>query len=144
MPNVFILHVTVHEIAQVLNPTRNVIAKVTKRRNLHSQPLACKATPFPAALFSPTAGAVAPAPVAVAVQLCPHTYPLGQQPPPSFAAQVSHPWAQLPVPRSGPADPISGPVGATITMPFVFATVVEAEAGQDVKSQSRPTRQQPP
>lgn len=98
----------------------------------------------PVAIFSAIGGVVAPAPVAVAVQLCPHLYPLGQQPPPLSAAQVSHPCAQLPDPKGTPTDPMPDPVGATMTIPFVFATVVDADAGQEVRLQSRPTRQQPP
>lgn len=98
----------------------------------------------PAAIFSATDGVATLDPVAVAVQLCPHTYPLGQQPPPFSAAQVNHPCAQLPVPNSVPAGPIPGPVGATITTPSTVATVVDADVGQEVRLQSRPTRQQPP
>ena len=88
-----------------------------------------------------TAGvAVAVISVAVAVQLCPQAYPLGQHPP---SAQLYHPCAQLPVLGAElPETPESA--GPNITTPLVLATVVAEEVGQEVRAQSRPTRQQPP
>lgn len=76
----------------------------------------------------------------VAVQDCPapHAYPLGQQPPPRFAAQLLHPVAQLPEPEPTGAAPIPFPVGAMTVTLFVFTTVVEAVAGQSDNEQSRP------
>jgi hypothetical protein len=85
--------------------------------------------------------AVAVASVAVAVQLCPQAYPLGQQPPPLPSAQLYQPCAQLPVPKAEPVSELTTP---KMTTPFELATVVKAEVGQEVKAQSRPTRQHPP
>lgn len=94
------------------------------------------------AIFGCTvAVAVAVASVAVAVQLCPQAYPLGQHPPPSPSVHLYQPCAQLPVPS---AEPAPEPAGPKMTTPFVFATVVEGGFGQEVRAQSRPTRQQPP
>ncbi|KAI9802401.1 MAG: hypothetical protein M1825_002783 [Sarcosagium campestre] len=42
------------------------------------------------------------------------------------------------------AAPAPSPVGATMTMPLAFLTVDSADAGQEVRPQSRPTRQHPP
>lgn len=124
------------------DPNTQIIINRLKIKIVPSRIL--KFAAVPAAIFSATDGVATLDPVAVAVQLCPHTYPLGQQPPPLSTAQVNHPCAQLPLPSSVPAGPIPGPVGATITTPSTLATVVDAEVGQDVRLQSRPTRQQPP
>lgn len=70
-----------------------------------------------------------------ALQLsAPQLYPLGQQPPPSPAGQSAHPFAQL-----------SPPVVAAATVASLpWMIVVVSCAGQDVVSQFRSTRQQPP
>jgi hypothetical protein len=70
----------------------------------------------------------------------PHPYPLGQQFPPRLAEQESHPEAQLPV---GLAVVAAAPTGTTIVTPELII-VVEDVAGQEVVSQFRPVRQQPP
>ena len=76
----------------------------------------------------------------VAVQLVPHAYPLGQHPPPCPLAQLNHPKAHALAPNA--ASPV--PLGITDTVtPFEFIASVEDCAGQDVRPQSRPTRQQP-
>lgn len=91
------------------------------------------------AVTFPCFAVVALSPAAVAEQICPHAYPLGQHPPPALAAHEDQPCAQLPE-----EDFASVPVGAIITIPFVFTRVMEADGGQDVRLQSRPTRQHPP
>ena len=75
----------------------------------------------------------------VLVQLLPHPYPVGQQPPPWFAGQLNHPVAQLPLSAAKLA-----PDGATIVTPLLVSTVFVGAAGHEVEWQSRSTRQQPP
>lgn len=76
----------------------------------------------------------------VAVQLVPQAYPLGQHPPPCPLAQLNHPNAHALAPKA--ASPV--PLGMTdIVTPLEFIAKVEDCAGQDVRPQSRPTRQQP-
>jgi len=76
----------------------------------------------------------------VAVQLVPQAYPLGQHPPPCPLAQLNHPSAQPLAPNA--ASPV--PLGITDTVtPSEFIANVEDCAGQDVRPQSRPMRQQP-
>lgn len=70
----------------------------------------------------------------------PHCQPLGQQFPPSLAAQVAQPVAQVPV---GVATVASEPTGTTIVATPLMI-VVELVGGQDVVWQSRPVRQHPP
>lgn len=70
----------------------------------------------------------------------PQSYPDGQQFPPTLAAQVNHPEAQLPV---GTAVVAAAPTGTTIVAPEEMM-VVDEVAGQDVVSQFRPVRQHPP
>lgn len=79
-------------------------------------------------------------PDADAVQLDPQANPLGQHPPPSDAAQLNQPVAHEP----SNATDAAFPVGTTIVMPSDVTIVVEAVVGQEVVSQFRPTRQQPP
>lgn len=70
----------------------------------------------------------------------PHSNPPGgQQPPPTSAPQVCQPCA-----HPLPPLPLLIPVGATTVTPLPCATVVDPLAGQSVRPQSRPTRQQPP
>lgn len=70
----------------------------------------------------------------------PHAYPEGQQLPPTLAAQVNHPEAQLPV---GFAVVAAAPTGTTMVTPELMI-VVDEVAGHEVVSQFRPVRQQPP
>lgn len=70
----------------------------------------------------------------------PHSYPLGQQFPPTLAAQLIHPLAHTPV---GLADVAALPTGTTIVAPALMI-VVSLAGGQDVGWQSRPCRQHPP
>lgn len=86
--------------------------------------------------------ALPPAPVAVPVHLVsPQTNPFGQQPPPAFAAQLVQPFAHLPlaVPEAGVTS-----AGTTIVAPLEFTMVMDEIDGQEVVSQLRPVRQQPP
>ncbi|MCJ1349852.1 hypothetical protein MMC31_008095 [Peltigera leucophlebia] len=122
----------------VYSPTANPAS----RSKAFSQPIDTGdilETPLDVADAIPCFAVVALSPVVVAEQICPHAYPLGQHPPPALAAHEVQPWAQLPE-----EDFASVPVWATITTPFVFTKVVEADGGQDVTLQSRPTRQHPP
>jgi len=75
------------------------------------------------------------------VQLAvPHCHPLGQQFPPTLAAQVDHPVAQAP---EGVATVAAEPTGTTIVaVPLII--VVELVGGQDVVSQFLPVWQHPP
>lgn len=88
--------------------------------------------------------------VETAVQLEPHRYPVGQQPPPTVSAQLNHPLAHRPILLllllllvAAVAVPVAVITGTTIVTPSL-AIVVEGVAGQDVVSQSRPVRQHPP
>jgi hypothetical protein len=75
------------------------------------------------------------------VQLAvPHCHPLGQQLPPTLAAQVDHPEAHAP---EGVANVAAAPTGTTTVTPLLMI-VVELVAGQDVVSQFLPVRQHPP
>ena len=76
---------------------------------------------------------------AVAVQLTPQLYPLGQQPPPPSLPQLNHPPAHPPTPNSGG----SLPLGTAMVTPLLVRMVEGVAAGQDVKPQDRPTWQQP-
>lgn len=69
----------------------------------------------------------------------PQDHPLGQQLPPSVAAQLYHPVAQVPE-----AVVVAAPVkGTTIVTPELIRVVEEVE-GQSVVAQSLPVRQHPP
>lgn len=97
-----------------------------------STPLSFATSAVPVAPFCNT--------TAVAEQLVPQAYPLGQHPPPSPFAQLNHPTAQPLAPNA--ASPV--PLGMTDTVtPFELIARVDEAAGQEVKPQSRPTRQQP-
>lgn len=100
------------------------------------------------ALSAPLSFATLAVPVAppwtttpVAVQLVPQAYPLGQHPPPCPLRQENHPWAHplAPNPTAAP----SVPLGTATVTPSLFTARVEEATGHDVKSQSRPTWQQP-
>lgn len=83
--------------------------------------------------------AVLLSPLAVAVQLVPHTYPEGQHPPPADAAQEAHPFAQEPEVAAAVVEAS----GTTTVAPELTITVLSL-VGQDVVSQLRPVLQQPP
>src|SRR6266513_5553743 len=69
-------------------------------------------------------------PLAVAVQLVPHAYPAGQQPPPKPIAQLTHPEAQAPVIATEFREtPL--PVGATIVRPLLLTKVALPSIGQE-------------
>ena len=100
------------------------------------------------ALSAPLSFATLAVPVAppwtttpVAVQLVPQAYPLGQHPPPCPLAQENHPWAHPLAPN--PIAAPSVPLGTATVTPSLFTARVEEATGHDVKSQSRPTWQQP-
>ena len=76
---------------------------------------------------------------AVAVQLDPQAYPLGQQPPPAVSAHWNQPFAHFSV---GP-ELVLVVAGTTRVTPS-DVKVVEEIVGHDVVSQSRPVWQQPP
>jgi hypothetical protein len=99
-----------------------------------------RTAPFGANL--PTSEARRPETVAVAVQLLPHIYPVGQQPPPLLAAQVDHPVAHAPVKIGFAVRPLEV-VAITVTL-FLSIKVVVALVGHEVGAQSRPNLQQPP
>jgi len=118
----------------------------------HQTPNIQATIPNPTLLSAPLVGASLPtlppvpptprelvAPAGILQLTLPQTYPLGQHPPPSPAAQVIQPLAQAPVARF-PGAVIPVPLGATIVKELVgFETsVVDAIAGQDVDAQSRP------
>ena len=84
--------------------------------------------------------AVLLSPLAVAVQLVPHTYPEGQHPPPADAAQEAHPFAHEP---ELAAVAVVEASGTTTVAPELTISVL-ALLGQDVVSQLRPVLQQPP
>lgn len=117
------------------NPTWQTIITIA---NTSHQPLVNLA-PAPACSLMTVAVAV---PALDAVQLLPHTYPLGQQPPPTDAAQLNHPMAQEPLLCATVVAAL--PVGTATVIPFVLIRVVEDVAGQEVVSQFLPVRQQPP
>jgi hypothetical protein len=77
--------------------------------------------------------------LATAVQLEPHAYPVGQHPPPTVSAQLNQPLAHRPVPLAA----VVVWAGTTMVRPS-DVMVDDALTGQDVVSQSRPVRQQPP
>jgi len=68
----------------------------------------------------------------------PHVHPLGQHCPPTSAAQVAQPLAQLPL----AVVVASGTLGTTTVFPALIM-VMEAVDGQKVCAQSLPIRQQP-
>jgi hypothetical protein len=70
----------------------------------------------------------------------PHSQPLGQQFPPTLAAQLDQPVAHVPV---GLATVAADPMGTTIVTPLL-RIVVELMTGQEVVSQFLPVRQHPP
>ncbi len=70
----------------------------------------------------------------------PHSHPLGQQSPPTLAAQFDQPEPQVPV---GLVTVAAEPTGTTTVTPLLIM-VVELTTGQDVVSQFLPVRQQPP
>lgn len=70
---------------------------------------------------------------AVAVQLDPQAYPVGQQPPPAVSAQENQPLAHLP----GLREPPPVLTGTTTVTPSDI-NIVEDVVGHDVVSQSRP------
>ena len=76
--------------------------------------------------------------VAVAVQLDPHAYPIGQHPPPAVSAQANQPLAHFPVLLELPVV-----TGSTTVTPS-DVKVVEDVVGHEVVSQSRPVWQHPP
>jgi len=79
-------------------------------------------------------------PLTVAEQLlAPHTYPEGQHPPPTDTGQDAQPFAQEPWVAA--ASPVVV-AGTTTVAPEL--TAVLSDVGQEVVSQFRPTRQQPP
>ena len=123
-------------------PQVHVCAKIIRPRqdqSIHPTALTLAAPLF----FATSAVPVAPpaTTTAVAVQLVPQAYPLGQQPPPCPLAQLNQPCAHplAPNPTAAPPDPLGT---ATVT-PFEFKARVEDAVGQEVRPQSRPTRQQP-
>ena len=83
-----------------------------------------------------------PGTVAVAVQLLPHAYPVGQHPPPSLAAQLDHPVAHAPVKIAFAVRPLDA-VAMMVTL-FASIRVVISLVGHEVGAQSLPKRQQPP
>jgi hypothetical protein len=121
------------------NPSAEKITSDMRSSHLHAREVA---DPLVAILGRTATVPVASA--AVAVQLCPQAYPLGQHPPPSSSAQLYQPCAQLPLPNADLTEPVSEPAGPKMTTPFALATVFESGVGQEVRAQSRPTRQQPP
>jgi hypothetical protein len=90
----------------------------------------------------PTTDACMPETVAVAVQLLPHTKPVGQHPPPSLAAQLDHPVAHTPVKMELAVRPLDA-VTMMVT-PLLSISVARALVGHEVGAQSLPRRQQPP
>lgn len=90
----------------------------------------------------PIRDASRPDTVAEAVQLLPHAYPVGQQPPPSSAAQLDQPVAHAPVKIEFAERPSD--VVATIVTLLLSIRVVVSLVGQEVGAQSLPNRQQPP
>lgn len=82
-----------------------------------------------------------PCPETVAVQLAPQTKPDGQHPPPTLAPHVCQPVLQVP---EGAAAALDAGVPAMIVRLLVVTTPTVADGGQEVVSQFRPTRQQPP
>jgi hypothetical protein len=76
----------------------------------------------------------------VLVQLSdPQDHPLGQQLPPSVAAQLYHPVGHVPE-----AVVVASPVSGTTIVTPELISVVYAVEGQSVVAQSLPVRQHPP
>lgn len=99
--------------------------------------------PVPAPLVACSFATVVADAVSVAVQLAPQAKPVGQHPPPTVSAQLNQPLAQrIPLPLP-PEFSVAVVTGTTIVTPF-DVIVVEDVVGQDVVSQLRPVRQQPP
>lgn len=107
-------------------------------RNVSAPKLVPTLTPL--LFFATTAVPVAPLPTttAVAVQLVPQVYPLGQHPPPPPLSQLYHPNAHPLTPKAGWV-----PLGTRTVTPRLFRVVMGEATGQDVRAQSRPTWQQP-
>jgi hypothetical protein len=84
---------------------------------------------------------VADAP-AVAVQLAPQAKPVGQHPPPAVSAQLNQPLAHRAAPVAVEVLVVL-PTGNTIVRPSEVKVELDV-MGQEVVSQFRPVRQQPP
>ena len=111
---------------------------ITKHKLAHPNcPYTPKLAAPPGLAFCKTVVLLGPIDEQLAV---PHPQPLGQQFPPTLAAHVSQPEAQAPV---GVATLAAEPTGTTTVTPLLMI-VVELVGGQDVFSQLRPVRQQPP
>lgn len=78
----------------------------------------------------------------VAVQLVPQAKPVGQHPPPAVSAQLNQPLAHRAAPVAVEAPVVLG-TGITIVRPSEMKVELDV-IGQEVVSQFRPVRQQPP